>query len=205
MILDLRDHADDLRGNLLVELHIALEFGDDRARERFDLDRVLDFARERGGLGLEKLRPVRVFADFGALDALDQHLDGVVGQLQELQHLRQRADLVDRILRRLVVTRAHLRRQQDVGVVPHHLFEGANGLLAADEKRHDHVRKYDDVPQRKHREGLARAGSERRTRFRGVHSTQPFFSARRSLLAERKRRVTGSVPGESLPESLSAH
>jgi hypothetical protein len=38
VVLDLLDDADHFRRHLLVELHIVLEFVDDRARQRFGLD-----------------------------------------------------------------------------------------------------------------------------------------------------------------------
>ena len=42
IVLDLLDRADDLGRHLLVELHIALELGDDRARQRLGLDLLAD-------------------------------------------------------------------------------------------------------------------------------------------------------------------
>ena len=50
VILDLLDHADDFRRHLLVELHVAFELGDDRARERFGLDRVAELVGEHDGV-----------------------------------------------------------------------------------------------------------------------------------------------------------
>ncbi len=44
--------------------------------------------------------------------------------------------------------RVLLGGQQNVLVGAHHLLERADGLLAADEERHDHVREDDDVAQR---------------------------------------------------------
>jgi hypothetical protein len=43
--------------------------------------------------------------------------------------------------------RVKLARQQDLLVVLHHLFEGANGFLATHEQRHDHVGEHHDVAQ----------------------------------------------------------
>ena len=50
--------------------------------------------------------------------------------------------------RGIILTGVFLRHKQDLLVVLHHVFERAHGFLAADEKRHDHVRKHDDVAQR---------------------------------------------------------
>jgi hypothetical protein len=87
-------------------------------------------------------------SDFHARNALDQHLDGVVGQFQQLQDVGDRAVVVDRFGRRIVVAGVLLRRQQDLPVVFHHVFERTDRFLAADEKRHDHVRENNNVAQR---------------------------------------------------------
>ena len=47
-----------------------------------------------------------------------------------------------------------LRDEQDLLVVAHDRFERADGLLAADEQRDDHVREHDDVAQRQHGQRL---------------------------------------------------
>src|SRR5207244_3540485 len=96
---------------------------------------------------------IGVLEYFGALSALDQYLDGAVGELEQLQHARKRANLVDRLRCRIVVGRVLLGGEQDEGVRPHHLLEREDRLLASDEEGRDHVRKYDDVAQRQHRIG----------------------------------------------------
>ena len=53
VIVDLIDRAHDLRRDLLVELHVALELGHDRARQRLRLDFVDRIVGDRSGLGLE--------------------------------------------------------------------------------------------------------------------------------------------------------
>ena len=88
----------------------------------------------------------------GARDALDQHLHGAVGQLQQLQHVGERADVVDRVGLGIVVGGVLLGGEQDLLVGAHHLFERPDRLLAPDEERHDHVREHDDVAQRQHRD-----------------------------------------------------
>src|SRR5262245_64838023 len=87
------------------------------------------------------------------MSALDQYLDGAVGELEQLQYARKRADFVDRLRCGVVVGRVLLRGQQDEGVGPHHLLERKDRLLASDEEGRDHVRKYDGVAQRQHRIG----------------------------------------------------
>jgi len=132
---------------------------------------VAQGVRKHFGLGLV----IFVGADIGlhlrAARALDQHLHGAVGQLQELEHVRQRADLVDRIGGRIVVRRIDLRRQQDVTVVLDHFLKRADRLFATDEKRDDHVREDDNVAQRQNRVGSGRAWNNRLTWLRLCHET----------------------------------
>ena len=105
---------------------------------------LLDESRRRPG---RTLRFSDVALDLGALAALDQHLDRAVGQLQKLQHRSDGADRVDIARRRVVVAGVLLRDQQDLLIVLHDVLERPHGFVAADEERHDHVRKHDDVAQ----------------------------------------------------------
>ena len=95
-LLDAGERGEHLGRHLLVELHVLLELGDDRAREH------VHFAARRkpptsgrsvasGGVVLAGVQ----FLDARAVDALDQHLDGAVGKFQELQDRRDRADAVE--------------------------------------------------------------------------------------------------------------
>ncbi len=100
------------------------------------------------GSRLEEFGPVVVTGDLHAAPALDQHLDGVVGQLQELQHGAERADRVDVVGAGIVLAGVLLGDQQDLLVVLHDLFERLDALLAADEEGNDHAGEHDDVAQR---------------------------------------------------------
>ena len=165
VVLDLLDHADDFRRDLLVELDVAFELVDHRARQRLGLDAIAGDVLEHRGVRLVIFGAVGIFENLGALRALHQHLHGAVGQLEQLQDAGERPDLVDRAGRRIVVGGVLLRRQQDERVRAHHFLERLDGLFAAHEQRHDHVREDDDVAQRQHRIGPDFAGAERRTRF----------------------------------------
>jgi hypothetical protein len=74
-------------------------------------------------LCLEVVRVLGVAHDLGARRALDQHLDGAVGQLEQLQDGGERADLVDGVRSGIVVASVLLGREQDLLVGAHHLFE----------------------------------------------------------------------------------
>ena len=162
-------HADDFGGDLLVELHIALEIGHDRTRQRFRLDGSGVGVGERHRGRFVVFGPVGIFLHARALEAFHQHLHGAVGQFEQLQDAGKRAGLVDRIGRRIIVRRVLLRRQHDQRVVLHDLFERADRFLAADEQRHDHVRENDDVAERQHRVGVAFAVNDGWPGFWGRH------------------------------------
>jgi hypothetical protein len=150
-IVDLGDGRQGFLGNLLVELHIAFELRNDGAGERFGLAGIAKV--DRGDLGgrLDELAAIGEPLDPGALIALHQHLDGAVGQLQQLQHRGQRAHGEDGVGRRIVVGGIALGHQQNPLVVAHHVLERADRLLAPDEQGHDHVRKDHDIAQRQDR------------------------------------------------------
>src|SRR5262249_7174257 len=69
-------------------------------------------------------------------------------------HRSEGSGRVDRIGGRIVIAGVLLCRQQDLLVRAHDLFEGIDRLLSADEQRHDHVGKHDDVAQRQDRINL---------------------------------------------------
>ena len=169
VVLDLLDDADHLGRHLLVELHIVLELVDDGARERFRLDLLAGVVGENDRIGLVIFGAVGVALDLGARGALDQHLHGAVGQLEQLQHARERAGLVDRVGRRVVVGRVLLGGEQDERVGAHDLFKRLDRLLAADEERNDHVREHDDVPQRQNGIGPGFTGDQRGARLCASH------------------------------------
>ena len=145
VIGDLGHRRDDLGRHFLVELHIAFEFRHDGAGERLDLHLVVLLVGDDFGIGLVEIFHARISAHDCPGDALDEHFHRAVRQFEQLQHAGERAGLIDRFGRRIIVGRIHLCREQDMLVLLHHLFERANRLLAPDEERHDHMRKNDDV------------------------------------------------------------
>src|SRR5215470_5482766 len=182
VVVDLLNDADDFRRHLLAELHIALELGDGGARKCFGLDALTDRVLEHDRFRFVKLGAIAVLEDPRAPGSLDQDLDRTVRQLEQLQHACERADLEDRVRCRIVVRGVPLRREQDSRITLRYLFEGADRLLAPDEERHDHVRKYHGVSQRQDRIGPDFAGQERRRRFRGDHSPKSLLPAGTLLL-----------------------
>ena len=150
LVLDLVDRDEHLRRDLLVELDVLLELGDDRAGERLDLLALVVAVGDGLGIGLEELGVLGIVGDAGALATLDQHFHGAVGQLQELQHGADGADGIDVFGLRIVLGGILLGREKDLLVVLHHILERTHGFLSADEQRHDHMREHDDVTQRQY-------------------------------------------------------
>ena len=150
-LLDAGERSQDLGRHLLVELHVLLEVRHDRARQHVDLALLvlLDVGQRRHVGGEVRVR--LDVLDHGARDALDQHLDRAVGELEELQDGRDRADRVEVAALGIVDVGLLLGDQQDLLVAPHGLVEGEDRLVAADEKRDHHVRVDHDVAQRQDR------------------------------------------------------
>ena len=170
VVVDLLNDANDFRRNLLVELYVALELVDDRARKRFGFDLFARIVSEDHGVGLEIFGAVGVLVDLGARGALDQHFDRAVGQLEQLQDTRERPGLENRVRRRIVIGGVLLRREQDERVGSHHLFQRLDRLFAPNEERNDHVREDDDVAQRQDRIGPGLARNKRRLWLGTGHS-----------------------------------
>ena len=144
-LFDLIDRDQNLRRDLFVELDVLLELRHHGARQCLGLLLLTGIFRDRLGNRLEEFGVIGKFHDAGALTALDQHLDGAVGQLEELQHGTDSANRIDVRGRRIVLGGILLSDEQNLLVVLHHVFERPHRLLAADKQRHDHVRKHDDV------------------------------------------------------------
>ena len=89
-----------------------------------------------------------------ARSPFDQNLDRAVGQFQQLQNRGKRADFINLVNIRIIIAGILLRREKDVLIRPHDFFEGVDRFVATNKQRHDHMRKYNDVAQRKDRKKL---------------------------------------------------
>lgn len=134
IIVDLTGSADNLRRNLLVELYIALEFRNDRTRQRLDLDRIFGRLLQRRRGGFVEVFTAGIFIDLGAALAFHQNLDGAIGQLQELENVGDRADLVDGVRGRIVIAGVDLGDKHDLLVRTHDFLERTNGFFPPDEQ-----------------------------------------------------------------------
>ena len=149
-VLDPGKGGQHLRRDLLVELHVLLELRDDRAREHVHLPLVvrLDVGEERQ---LRRVVIARIeLVDAGAVDALDEHLDRAVRQLQQLQDRGHGADAVEILPLGVIDVGLLLRDQHDALVAAHGHVQRLDGFLPPYEQRNHHVGINDDVPQRQH-------------------------------------------------------
>ena len=140
-----------LLGDVLLDLGVTLELFRNRAHQRVGGVRIPRHLDQRLAMGLEEVGIGDEFGDLHPRLALDQHLDGAVGQFQQLQHIGQDAHAIDPVIAGLVHGGVDLAGEQDLPILGHHLFQRPHGFLAPHEKRHDHVRENHDVAQRQHR------------------------------------------------------
>ena len=140
-------------GDVFLDLGVAFELIRHGAQQRLCGGRIARHLGQILSAGLKEIVVLKVFGDAHPRLPFDQHFDGAIGQFQQLQHIGQHARFKDTAGIGIILGGVDLARQQDLFVVRHHLFKSADRFFAANEKRHDHVGKHDDVAQRKHRVG----------------------------------------------------
>ena len=158
-LLDLAELDRGLGRQLAVELRIILELLDHRAHQRLRPRRPRARSISTGSTSATRCAPscAQRRRAMRALLALDQHAHGAVGQLQQLQHGGDDAEIVERLAVGIVLGRIELRDEEDALVRRHRAFERGHRFVAADEQRHDHLREDDDVAQRKDGIGFGHA------------------------------------------------
>ena len=112
-IVNRRDGGDHLGRDLLVEPDVVIEGRNNRAHQRFDFGRALADLGYFFDLDLEEFAVGNVADDARALLALQQRLDGSVGQMEQLHHDPERAHRIDVVGRRLRDLRVLLGGEQD--------------------------------------------------------------------------------------------
>ena len=181
-LLDLVDRDDDLGRHLLVQLHVVLELRDHGARGGLQLGGIAG-ASSISTASASKNSALSVKPAIShAPAALDQHLHGAVGQLQQLQHGAERADAcrcrrapgsswlaffwaTSRICLSSFITSS----------------SALHALLAADEQRHDHVRET--------RRCRAAAGRDRRCLAVGAFMMPRYYAVRAAAHRSRGPRM----------------
>ena len=157
-VFDLIDRNQHLRCNLLVQLDVLFELRHHGARQRFRLTAFNRWFFDLFDKGFEIRRGFLEAGHARAPSAFDQNLHRAIGQFQQLQHRGNGADLEQIIRARIILASILLGNKQDLLVILHHRFQRADGFLTAHEKRHDHMREYNDIPQRQDRKDIATNG-----------------------------------------------
>ena len=151
---DLPNRCQHFLRHLLVQLHIAVELRDGGAGQRLGLGSSAVVGGQHLNFRLEEFGTVGEAVHARAVGAFDEHLHGAVGQLQQLQHLRQGSHFEHGIGRRIIIGGVLLCDEQDALVFAHHLFQRLDRLFTPHEERNDHVREDDDVAERQDRDRL---------------------------------------------------
>ena len=154
-ILDLAQLHRGFRRKLAVELGIIFELVEHRAHQRIDF--LAFHGRLFGKANLDRAISVALFHRFQRhpLLALDEHTYRAVGQLQKLHDGGSDAHFVQIFSARIVLRRIKLGDEDDFLVLLHRLLQRDDGFVAADEQRHDHAGKNNDVAQRQQRQRLS--------------------------------------------------
>ena len=132
---------------LFESLMYCSKSGDDAAHDALGVGGGLGLLRDHLHGDAEEALVFLPLDGAGALDALDQHLDVAVGQLQRLDDVRDAAHRVDVRRLRIVDRGVVLRGEEDLLVGRQRMFERAGRRRPSDDERHHHVREDDDVPQ----------------------------------------------------------
>ncbi|MCY1413172.1 hypothetical protein D9M71_285980 [compost metagenome] len=141
------ERRQDFSRDFLAQLDILFELREQAAYEDFRL------AIRRGGfLDQGNLGPAVAFhfdetLNRAALLALDQHLDGAIGQFQQLQYSGNGTDAIQSVFTRIIVSRIFLREQKNLLLASHRGLKSFDGLLAPHEQRDNHMRIHNDITQ----------------------------------------------------------
>ena len=139
-----------LFGDVLFDLGIAFEFIRHRPQHCLGRGFIAGNFGQARHTRLKERGVVDKFGDLNTALAFDQHLHRAIGQFQQLQHIGQNAHAVDAINRRIIDRRVNLAGQQDLLVIGHDLFQGADRFFAAHKQGHNHMGKHHNVAQRQH-------------------------------------------------------
>jgi hypothetical protein len=130
------------------QLHVLLEQRHHTAHRAFRIDAHFLVLRDHLDddavealvfLPLHRARP---------LDALDEHLDVAIRQLQALDDVGDAAHREDIRRLRIVDGGVVLRREKDPLVLHQRVLQRPRRRRPADDERHHHVRKHDNVAER---------------------------------------------------------
>ncbi|MNO77287.1 hypothetical protein D3C76_683900 [compost metagenome] len=146
-LIDAVERRQDFSRDFLAQLHILFELRQQAAHEDFRLTVRRGGLFDQGNLGPAVAFDFDKALNRTALLAFDQHLDGAIGQLQQLQNSGNGTDTIQSVFTRIIVSRIFLRQQKNLLLASHRCLEGFDGLLAPHEQRDNHMRIYNNITQ----------------------------------------------------------
>ncbi len=147
-----RDHRVVVQ--VVRELHVLLEQRHHPAHRAFDVARHVLLPRQDLHHDAEEAPVLFPLDGPGALDALDEHLDVAVGQLQALHDVADAAHRVDVLRLGVIGRRLVLGREKDALLLAQGMLERPRRGGPPDDERDHHVRKDHEVAQRNDWEGF---------------------------------------------------
>ncbi len=158
--------AQYFRRHFLAEIYVLLEQAHAGTHKRFAFFILQAIARRQPNIRSQIVGMLGHRFDQRALAAFDQHLDGAVRQLEQLQHVGDGTNLVYFLLSGIILRGAALRDQQNFLLGRHRRIQRTDRLLATDEQWNHHVRKNHDITQWQQRQRRQSASS-------GLHVSTP--------------------------------
>ncbi len=156
-------HADCGEHRVVVEvvgeLDVLLEEGDDLGHHRLDAPAALVLARDQLHDDLEECRLLAELQGAAPVQPLYEDLHVPIGELQALDDVADGAQGVDLVGPGIVLRCVVLRRQEYPLSLDEGVLEGLDGARPSDHERDHHVGKDHDVPQRHHRQGFDHLGT----------------------------------------------
>jgi len=159
VVFDAGDGGEHLGGDFLVQLGKLLKLVQQCAAQGFHIVSGRGFLVFGFHIGEEIIAVVFDVHGAGAADALHQHFHCAVGQFEHLQHVGNRAHLVQVLRPRVVVVGVFLRQQENRLVAFHRPLQSGDGFGAADEQRQHHVRVNHHIAQRQQGQGAVVGGA----------------------------------------------
>ena len=138
-VLNAGERCHGLRRHLLAQIDELLELAHQGAYQHFAFPGVLlDFLNE---LNLNLLVAIQLLylLKAGTLLAFHQHLDGAIGQLQQLQDGGKGSRFVELLGTGVIVRRIALGYQHHLFLAQHGGLQGFDGLAPANEEGNDHM------------------------------------------------------------------
>ena len=125
-IFRFHDRGERLFGHVFLNLGVALELLRDSTHKCFNRSRVTRHFRQILCSRLKEAVVLKVFRYTYTCLALNENLYRAIGKFQQLQHVGDYTGIENTIDLRIIFAWITLRGEQDLFVIRHHLFQGAD-------------------------------------------------------------------------------